>query len=588
MPDIDEDLTFIDEFCGAGGASQGLSEAGFTPVLAINHWDRAVETHSANFPSVEHWCEDTSKLDMRRLPNARVLWASPICTEVSPAGGRKRRSKQTPGQMELEEHGHVPKAGYVRTRTTFYDVLRAVEVRRFDAVLIENVVEVVDVWELFDWWVEAMKQLGYNVQFVSVSSAHVGDGINPRAPQWRDRLYLVFTRHGIPLPDVDPRPLAWCSACGADTHALQSWKKPGRRIGKYGSQYTYVCERSACRHARVEPYVLPAAAAIDWTNLGTRIGDRPRRKDGLPLAANTLARIEAGLRMFAQPAVVRACGTDPADSTHLRVWPASERPLGTRLTSNSDGLMCPPIMLATNHDGPDGRAYPADGDALPTRTVRIGDGMTALPFTVPAGGTWRTAPASLVDPMGARTTSETDGLVVPPLLVEHRRNGEARPAGAEPTSTITCGDMRGGSHHSVVVPPGAFYVKQFTARGNPGQMSKDVLTAPLGAVTGVDHHSLVIPYRRGSKAYPAGTAALSTVTTHETHAIANGQLDLDVMDCLFRMLQPREHLTAQRFPTSYIVHGNVGEQTMQAGNAVSANVAHWLGRRVAAALGSAA
>jgi DNA (cytosine-5)-methyltransferase 1 len=245
VSDVDHDLTVIDEFCGAGGASQGLREAGFSPVLAINHWDRAIETHSANFPGVEHWCEDTSKLDMRRLPHARVLWASPICTEVSPAGGRKRRRKQAPGQLELREHGHVPKAGLIRTRTTFYDVLRSVEVRRFDAVLIENVVEVAADWELFDWWVEAMKRLGYNVQFVSVSSAHVGDGVNPHAPQWRDRLYLVFTRLGIPLPDVEPRPLAWCGTCGADTHALQSWKRPGRKIGKYNQQYVYVCERTA-------------------------------------------------------------------------------------------------------------------------------------------------------------------------------------------------------------------------------------------------------------------------------------------------------------------------------------------------------
>jgi C-5 cytosine-specific DNA methylase len=40
------------------------------------------------------------------------------------------------------------------------------------------------------------------------------------------------------------------------------------------------------------------------------------------------------------------------------------------------------------------------------------------------------------------------------------------------------------------------------------------------------------------------------------------------------MLKPREQLRAQHFPDSYIVADNQGEQTMQAGNAVSANVAH--------------
>ncbi|MEV7081548.1 hypothetical protein AB0N88_23915 [Streptomyces sp. NPDC093516] len=33
-----------------------------------------------------------------------------------------------------------------------------------------------------------------------------------------------------------------------------------------------------------------------------------------------------------------------------------------------------------------------------------------------------------------------------------------------------------------------------------------------------------------------------------------------------------------------MVHGNKGEQTMQAGNAVSCNVAQWIGERVTDAL----
>ncbi|MFJ9321738.1 hypothetical protein [Streptomyces globisporus] len=55
-------------------------------------------------------------------------------------------------------------------------------------------------------------------------------------------------------------------------------------------------------------------------------------------------------------------------------------------------------------------------------------------------------------------------------------------------------------------------------------------------------------------------------------------------DCHFRMLQPIEQLAAQRFPADCIMRGNKTEQTMQAGNAVSCNVAQWLGSRVAAVL----
>jgi DNA (cytosine-5)-methyltransferase 1 len=168
-------------------------------------------------------------------------------------------------QPDLFEDGPIATAGFDRTRATFYDVSRAAEVHRYLAIIVENVIEAAD-WELFDWWVQGMRQLrpGYNVQYVSVSSAHVGGEYNPHAPQWRDRLYLVFTRKGIPLPDVEPRPIAWCPECDEDVPARQSWKKlRTRKIGKYRQQYVYRCPNSRCRHAIVEPYVLPAAAGSD-------------------------------------------------------------------------------------------------------------------------------------------------------------------------------------------------------------------------------------------------------------------------------------------------------------------------------------
>ena len=63
-------LTFVDLFCGAGGSSLGLSNAGLTLKLAANHWQRAIDTHAANFPHAEHLCADVSNYDMRRLPAA--------------------------------------------------------------------------------------------------------------------------------------------------------------------------------------------------------------------------------------------------------------------------------------------------------------------------------------------------------------------------------------------------------------------------------------------------------------------------------------------------------------------------------------
>ncbi|MFE6699178.1 hypothetical protein [Streptomyces sp. NPDC057718] len=50
------------------------------------------------------------------------------------------------------------------------------------------------------------------------------------------------------------------------------------------------------------------------------------------------------------------------------------------------------------------------------------------------------------------------------------------------------------------------------------------------------------------------------------------------------MLQPVEQLAVRRFAADCIVSGNRTERTVQAGNAVSCNVAQWLGSRVAAVL----
>ncbi|MEV8318882.1 DNA cytosine methyltransferase [Streptomyces sp. NPDC059900] len=485
-------LTFTDLFCGAGGSSTGLVAAGYDLRLAANHWQRAVETHAANHPDADHLCADVNNYDMRRLPRTDVLWASPICTEISPAGGRKR----THGQLafDLEEHGSVADAAWERTRATAYDVIRATEVHRYQAVLCENVLEFVADWELFDWWRSGMEMLGYNSQIVSASSAHVGGDDNDPAPQWRDRIYVVFTRKGIPLPDLKPSPPAWCAQCGEDVFAVQSWRN-GRRVGKYKQQYDYRCPNTRCRHAIVEPYVRPAASIIDWTNLGVRIGDRAAHKLR-PLAANTVKRIRAGLAL-----------------------------LGDRR-----------MVLTVNHGGHDGRAVPADTAPLASRTVKIGDAVL-----VPTGGTWNTTPTTTAKPMRTRLANPKgfEALLTPPpaddsFIVTLRRNATARPV-SHPVDTVT-GQGR--------------------------------------------HHWLVIPYRNAS-AKSTGEP-LHTLGTRDSAAIASPAPLLE--DCHYRMIQPREQLLAQRFPADYTVHGNKGEQTMQAGNAVSCNVAQWVGARVADAL----
>lgn len=291
-------ITFADLFCGAGGSSTGLEEAGWELVAAANHSKIAIATHAANHPGAEHLCVDISSYDMRHLPRARALWASPICTEISPAGG-KRRSRRGVGQgpLPFEEYGAIEPGAWERTRATAWDVLRAAETWGYDAILCENVVEFATDWPLFEVWIAALDRLGYDVQIASLNSAHLTGPNNLAAPQWRDRIYVVAVKKGMRRPDLALRPAAWCGPCDAQVDAVQSWNGSAR-IGKYGKRRQYVYRCPACKTA-VEPYTRGAADIIDWTNLGKPIGDRkrtPKRPEGL--APATIAKVRQGLARF--------------------------------------------------------------------------------------------------------------------------------------------------------------------------------------------------------------------------------------------------------------------------------------------------
>jgi DNA (cytosine-5)-methyltransferase 1 len=517
------DIDVTDIFAGAGGSAIGLVAAGLNLKLASNHSRRAIETHATNFRHSEHLIADVTNYDMRKLPHTQVLWASPSCVWHSPAGGHKRE-EQICAELDAAFDDYVPNEAAERSRATAFDVIRAAEVHRYKVVIVENVVEFATKWLLFDWWVAGLQNLGYTVQLISVSSAHVGGTGNAPAAQWRDRLYLYCTAHGVPVPDVSPRPTAWCAECDEVVAAVQSWRRPNqRKVGKYRQQYDYRCPNARCRYSVVEPFVLPAASIIDWTDLGSRIGDR-EAEGKRPLVPATMRRIQVGLDMFAEP-----------------------------------------TMLNVNHGvDEDGRAYPAAAGPFPARTTKTGDGLACPPMLVPAGGGWYDTATSVEQPMRTRTTRDIEGVCTPstgpqPFITMLRNHAEATGMD-EPLATMTT-----ARHHGVTVPPGAFISKhhgglEYNAISH---MNKDVAD-PMPGLVARPNMSLVIPYRKGR-----------TKTTDESAGLATPAIDIN--DCHFRMVKPRESARAQRFPDAYVITGNRGEQQLQAGNAVSSNVSQWLG-----------
>ncbi|WP_190824742.1 DNA cytosine methyltransferase [Saccharopolyspora pogona] len=389
-------ITITDLFCGAGGSSQGASAVDGVEVrMAANHWQLAIDTHQTNYPTVDHDCADISQVDPRRYPRTSVLWASPECTNHSVAKGVKR------AQPTLWDK---PDPAAERSRATMWDVVRFAEHHRYQAIIVENVVDAAR-WELWSAWLTAMQALGYEHRTVFLNSMHAPATKAPRAPQSRDRLYIVFWRKGNPAPDVEPHPLAWCQKCDRDVNAVQSWKN-GKRWGRYRAQYVYRCPTPRC-HEVVEPYVSPAASAIDWSLTGERIGDRV-----VPLKDATMRRIKIGLEKFAtMPQLVPAGGTWNLSTTPI------DLPMRARTTRETEGLLVP---------------------------VEGRDGKSAAP-------SWM--------PLRTQTTRNETALVIPDYLrhgvafvAELRGGGSNARNVSEPLATVTAS----GNHHMLVrevIPP---------------------------------------------------------------------------------------------------------------------------------------
>ena len=122
-----KELHVVDMFCGGGGESTGLFAAAERNGLkirlsAINHWERAIETHSANYPEAEHFCESVEHLDPAKVVASGMLdllWASPECTHHSKARGGRPKSEQS--------------------RATAWNVLKWASELYIERIIIENV-----------------------------------------------------------------------------------------------------------------------------------------------------------------------------------------------------------------------------------------------------------------------------------------------------------------------------------------------------------------------------------------------------------------------------------------------------------------
>ncbi|GGK61975.1 DNA cytosine methyltransferase [Sphaerisporangium melleum] len=567
-------LSLMDWFCGAGGSSQGAHAVpGVTVTLAANHWERAIESHAMNFPKTDHYRGDIREAPVHRWPVADLFWASPECPQWSNARG-KRRDFATSQQGELfgpEKDEEVERSRALMEEVPLY--LRGVQDRGglVLAGVVENVVDV-RAWDQWDRWIGEIKKLGYRTRVVAMNSMHAHATRTPIAPQSRDRLYVAYWHRSIGRdPDWDKwlRPQAWCPGCERVVRAVQVFKQPGADMGRYRQQYVYRCPSATCRNSVVEPHVLPAAAAIDWSLPGQRIGDRSK-----PLADKTLARIQAGLAKYARPITLEAAGNTFERRPGVRTWPV-DGPLTTQTTTATKAMAYEPFMVPAGGTWRN-EATPVS-EPMPTRTTRENDGIAIPPLLIPVEGRDGKEPSPATSPLRTQTARNETGLAWLPFIAELRGgSSDARPV-SDALATVTAS----GNHHGLVAPPvTALVMRNNTPRGDASQMSTPV-TEPLRTLTAAGHQSLItwetllVPYYGNGNARPAGEP-VGTLSTRDRYAVVNGLDEIDLDDVLFRMLEPHEIGRAMAFGEGYVVVGNKRERVRQYGNAVTPPVAELL------------
>ncbi len=428
MPRKKSYITVTDQFCGAGGSSQGVRRlsnkhgGGIEVKLALNHWKLAIETHNTNFPDTLHDCTDISACDPRRYPSTDILITSPECTNHSLAKGVKIVKKQ----LELYAQGKIDPSAE-RSRATMWDVCRFAEFHNYNAIIVENVVDARK-WVMFDAWLQAMHSLGYNHRCVYLNSMHC----HP-TPQSRDRMYVVFWKKGNKAPILDYQPMAYCEKCGNDVHAIQTWKKPDVKFGKYKQQYVYCCPQHGIV---VEPYYYASFNCIDWSDHGIRIGEREK-----PLSVNTIKRIEYGLKKYGrEPYLVDDKHTTGID---YRV----------RAISNS---------INTIHTDP---------------RVKI-----VFPFILKAEHSNQYNVRSATESLQTQTTRQSMGLIMP-LITELRNNQTCRTV-TDPLNIVTAGGI-----HSGLVTTESW--NSFIASYYNGSNCTKHITEELGSITTSDRHTLI-------------------------------------------------------------------------------------------------
>lgn len=184
-PRVSAPVTILDLFAGAGGLSEGFSQAGgFKTVAAVESNRHAAATFKANHPDSEVWVGDIEDWMSGQLPDVNVVIGGPPCQGFSNLGSRQVRD---PRNALWRRYVEV----LARVRPTFF--------------VMENVSDFLRSGQFRDLRRETHRNgllSEYRVEFAVLNSAHFG------APQARKRACIIGSRKDLKAPGcpVGPYP----------------------------------------------------------------------------------------------------------------------------------------------------------------------------------------------------------------------------------------------------------------------------------------------------------------------------------------------------------------------------------------------
>lgn len=173
-----ENFTAIDLFAGCGGLSEGLRQAGFHVIAAVEVNKHAAETYAANHRETLLFDEDIRKLDIKKInellkgEKLYLLAGCPPCQGFSSMRRLNRREPVDDPRNDL-----------------ILEYLRFVKELKPLTLMMENVPSIIN-YDLFKYVVNELEFMGYYIDYKVVNVSKYG------VPQRRKRFVMVGSRIG--------------------------------------------------------------------------------------------------------------------------------------------------------------------------------------------------------------------------------------------------------------------------------------------------------------------------------------------------------------------------------------------------------